>query len=333
MSIRSEIIDVLDGKADTHPPAIFTQTGTVEQMDGCGACWPEAHYDVAKMVELALQPSEKCGFGTVRIPFNITNDSVAFGCTESGMVKENQPSIGSSPFMGDGDFLDVPEGFLSVDEFMANPRIQAMVEASRVLSKREDLFVTTSLNAPLAAINNILGIENVLMALLMDTDRVINWLDAVTPHLTAYAKALSENSDNIMFIEEADAEILPPDFFDPVVGNFLPKLISAVDCFTTVHTCGTTVDIAKQMASLGETVLSPEASRDMAGYRALVGDSVKLAGAVNPVEVLYQGKPADVVAAAKSSAAAGFDIITPECGVPPQTSNENLIALARYREL
>lgn len=333
MTIRDEIIDALEGHGDTHPPAIFTQSGTVEQMDGCGAAWPEAHSDPAKMATLALQVSEKCGFGTVRIPFNITNDSVAFGGVERGLVKESQPTIGSSPFMGDGDFLDVPDDFLSVDEFMANPRIQAMLETANQLARRDDLFFTTSLNAPLAAIDNILGVENVLMALFMDPDRVTKWLAAVTPHLTAYGKALSETSDMVMYIEEADAEILPPDCFQPVVGDFLPKLISAADSFTAIHTCGTTTDIAKDLASLGETLLSPEASHDMAGYKALVGDSVKLAGAVNPVKTLFQGTPADIVAEAKASAAAGFDIITPECGVPPLTPNENLIALAKYREL
>jgi [methyl-Co(III) methanol-specific corrinoid protein]:coenzyme M methyltransferase len=43
-------------------------------------------------------------------------------------------------------------------------------------------------------------------------------------------------------------------------------------------------------------------------------------------------KPEDVLAEAKRAAEIGFDIVTPECGVPPQTPNENLMALAHYRE-
>ena len=37
MNTRDEIIEALKGnRGDTAPPAIFTQTGTVSQMDNCG---------------------------------------------------------------------------------------------------------------------------------------------------------------------------------------------------------------------------------------------------------------------------------------------------------
>lgn len=333
MSIKDEIIDALDGHGDTHPPAIFTQSATVEQMDACGACWPEANYDAELMARLALQASEFNGFGTVRIPYNITNDAEVFGCEIKHGSKSVQPSVASSPFMGDMDIVDVPADLISADDFMKSERISMMLDAAGKLSKREDLFFTTSLNAPFACLENLLGVENLLMTLMMDTDRVTAWLDAVTPCLSEYAKALSELSDNVLIIEEADSEILPPDYFGPMVGDFLPKVIKACSSYTTIHSCGTTTDVAADLAKLGETALSPEASHDLAGYKALVGDSVKLVGSVDPISVLLHGTPADVVAKAKASAEAGFAVITPECGVSPLTPKDNLDALARYREL
>ena len=45
-----------------------------------------------------------------------------------------------------------------------------------------------------------------------------------------------------------------------------------------------------------------------------------------------QGKPLDVLEAAAHSVEAGFDLIGPECGVSPLTSDENLLMLANYRE-
>ena len=62
-----------------------------------------------------------------------------------------------------------------------------------------------------------------------------------------------------------------------------------------------------------------------------MGETIKLGG-VEPVATLLMKGPNDVLAQARQAAERGFDIVTPECGVPPQTPNENLMALAHYRE-
>lgn len=334
MNTKDEVIRAMEGDRSIQPPAIFTQSATVSQMDNCGCAWPDAHYDVDKMVELALQPSRMFGIPTARIPFNINSDSEVFGCEINRGTKDIPPSVRGSPYMGDCDFLDVPDDFITVDDFMASERITNILKAAEKVSKHEDVFLTSTLNGPVAAIDNIVGMENVLMVSMMEPERVTKWLDAVTPHITEYARALSEFSDNVMFIEETDTEVFMPDTFDMLVGDFLPKAISAVsDSFTTIHSCGNTFEIAGQLASLGETALSPEASSNPAAYREAVGDDIVLVGCVNPVEALMMGTPEDVLSQARASAEAGFDIIAPECGVPPITADANLIALSNYRGL
>ena len=59
MNTRQEIVDVFDGRpsSDCPPPAVFTQTGTVDQMRSCGAGWPEANFDIDRMV--GLSPAQK----------------------------------------------------------------------------------------------------------------------------------------------------------------------------------------------------------------------------------------------------------------------------------
>ena len=63
-----------------------------------------------------------------------------------------------------------------------------------------------------------------------------------------------------------------------------------------------------------------------------MGKEIVKLGGVRPVDTLMMKKPEDVLAEAKHAAGIGFDIIAPECGVPPQTPNDNLMALAHYRE-
>ncbi|MBE6526758.1 MAG: hypothetical protein E7Z63_03170 [Thermoplasmata archaeon] len=335
MNTKDEIVRIFDDKGgDTHPPAIFTQTGTVGQMEACGASWPEANFDATKMAELALQPSRMFGFATARIPFCITVDADAFGCEIFEGTSSSQPSVRGSKYRTDYGFVPVPDDLISPDEFVSSKRVTTVLEAGRILSGHEELFLVSGMNGPVACINNLLGMESVLMALMMEPETVTSWLDAITPHMEVYSSALAEVSDDVMIIEEASSEIVPPECFDTVFAPYLPKVIKSAQkhSFCTTHTCGSTLDVADRLSALGMDGISLEASADPERYIELIGRRTLALGCVNPVGTLLQKGPADVIAEAKRSAEVGFDIVTPECGVPPQTPNENLMALSHYRE-
>ncbi|MBO4798708.1 MAG: hypothetical protein J5494_08085 [Candidatus Methanomethylophilaceae archaeon] len=333
MNTKDEIVRIFDDKGgDTHPPAIFTQTGTLGQMEACGAFWPEANYDASKMAELALQTNKMFGFATVRVPYCITVDANAFGCDIDKGTRTSQPSVKGYKYCSDG-IIGSPADLISPDEFMENSQVRTVLEAAGKLSGNEDLFVVSGMNDPVACIDNLLGMENVMMALLEDPGIVTPWLDAVLPHLRTYCSALSEASDDVMIIAEASSDLFPADYFDTIFEPYLPRQIkSAKSSFCTLHTCGGTMDVAGRLASLGMDGISLEASWDPPGYMDAVGGKTLMLGCINPVDVLLQKDPETVKAKAKESAKYGFDIITPECGVPPLTPDENLRALAEYRD-
>ena len=78
---------------DRMPAVCFTQTATVEQMEACGAYWPEAHADAEKMATLAGAGHTEAGFEAVRVPFDITAEAEHFGCgIKAGDLKQ-QPSV------------------------------------------------------------------------------------------------------------------------------------------------------------------------------------------------------------------------------------------------
>ena len=80
-------------QVDRMPAVCFTQTATVEQMEACGAYWPEAHADAEKMATLAEAGHTVVGFEAVRVPFDITAEAELFGCgIKAGDLKQ-QPSV------------------------------------------------------------------------------------------------------------------------------------------------------------------------------------------------------------------------------------------------
>ena len=332
MNCRDEVIDAMEGRRkDLPPPAIFTSTATVSQMESCGARWPEANFDSAKMAALSLEMNRRYGLATVRIPYSIYPEAAAFGCEIAAGSENTPPSVRSSPF---GKGIGPVPDLMPVDEFMKGEWINSIIGAAEILQKHEEVFKTVSMEGPYSSASFLLGIENTLMGLMMEPETVESWVGAMVPYQEAYASRLTEICDNVLIIEGADSSVLPPEYFEQVIGSKLPSVIvkAMKSSFCSVHSCGDTVSVIDKLSALGEDLISCEASEAPRTYTERIHRNCKVLGSVNPVRVLLNGKPIDVLESAARSAEAGFDLVGPECGVSPITPDENLLMLAHYRE-
>ena len=332
MNTKDEIVAAMNREGDTHPPAIFSQTGTVPMMEACGCHWPEANFNIDMMIWLALQPSELLGFATARIPFDITAEAERLGCEIHPGTRSGQPAAIGSPYRT-SEILDPPD-LMPVDEFLSGGRVRMHIDAAERISKEHpELFVTAAMIGPSGVAGHLVGMENFLMGSFLSPDACLKWIDRMTPYQCAYAESLSEAADNVFMITGGNQDVLPVGLFDTFVRPFEGKVFSSMkEPFSVAHSCGTTDQVLEDLASLGSTALSVESARDPQGVFDRVSDRVVLVGGVDPVRALLQGTPEDVRASARRFAEIGYPVIAPECGVPPMTSNENLSALARYRE-
>ncbi len=331
MNTRDEVIEALKGnRGDTAPPAIFTQTGTVGQMDDCGTAWPEANFELDKMVKLSLQPHEMFGFATAKVPFDITVECGRLGAEVFPGSKGAQPSIKGSPFYSD-EILDVPS-FMSPGEFVSDGRCALVADAAaKIRKENEDLFTIAGCIDPFTVSYLLTGVDNFLMGMLLEPEKCMAWVDAVTPLSVEFAKVLSENADDLQIVAEASSEIIPPESFEDFVGEPVKKMIAAAEGFTTVHSCGETSEVLDELAGLGADGLSLETAYDPEGVYDRIAGRAQLLGGIPAVDMMLQGSPAVIVANAKKYSDIGYALITPECGVPPRTPNDNLRALAHYR--
>lgn len=335
MNTKREIVDVFDRQPGDGcpPPAVFTQTGTVGQMEACGVRWPEANFKSEAMADLALQFSRMFGFATVRVPYCLTVEASTLGATVYPGRGDSQPSVADSPYRDSDLGVSMPPtDLISPDEFASSGRCAMVADVvERIARDHESLFVTAGMVDPIGVVGQLLGTENMVMGYLLDRDATIAWVKAVTPLSCAYARALSEHADNVTVIGSASLDIFTPEMYDDLTGPYLGKVISSISCFSTVHSCGMTYDMIDRIVDLGANGLSLEASSDPEKFLERVAGRSLMFGSVNPVHTLLMGSPGDVVAEARKDAEAGFDIITPECGVPPRTPDENLLALSHYR--
>lgn len=134
---RDRVLQALSGDApDRTPVAIFTQSATYSQMDACGASWPEAHSDPAKMARLGSAQAEIFGFESVRVPFCVTGEAEALGCEVDLNGREGMPAIRrnlqTKDPMTEG-LPDVPD--IGPSEYIASGRMAVTIEAVSILRK------------------------------------------------------------------------------------------------------------------------------------------------------------------------------------------------------
>lgn len=326
MFCRQDITDVLNGE-NAGIPATFTQSITVGQMDACGIRWPEAHFDPKLMAGLALQTHRMFGSPTAHIPFRVNIEAEAFGCTLTKGTFNTQPAVDRYPFSSDLGLMEIPDDLMSVDDFLSSRPIVNVRRAAEMAHEMDDAFIVSCINGPSALVSGLVGMENALIGMMTEPDLMNEWIDMMEPYAYAYMHDLSEVSDGIMVIDGASTDITPPDFFDGMVANRLRKMFRRKETPVILHSCGNTFDVADKAADLGEDIFSPECSRYPERYVEKVGGRTLLAGCISSITTLLMGTPELIREKCKESKDAGFAFITPECGIAPMTSDENMKAL------
>ena len=112
------------------------------------------------------------------------------------------------------------------------------------------------------------------------------------------------------------------DFLMPVHQEITPQINSPV----VLHCCGKTLDRMQYIKDAGFEAFHFATENDPHEAKAVVGD-FKLVGNVSNFVTLLTGRPEDVAFEVEDIVSAGIDIIAPECAVPPQVTNANLMAV------
>ena len=118
--------------------------------------------------------------------------------------------------------------------------------------------------------------------------------------------------------------------FTEYSGSYVKSSLACVNGADTVlHICGDTLPILDLMCDTGVTGLSIEEKVDSVEAVKHVNGRAALVGNVGVVFPLLQGTPADCEAAGKRIAAAGFNVISPGCGLSALIPGDNLKALVK----
>lgn len=324
---KERLARALRGESVDRMPAVsVTQTGTVGQMEACGAFWPEANDDAETMAKLAEAGHTVIGFEAVRVPFDISAEAEFFGCGIKAGTKEQQPSVSSHSVK---DMADVEK----LKDFDINQgRVGVICEATKILADKygDELPIMASMLGPFSLAQHMNG-DDWFMNIMTQPDFATALMDLVTDFNVQYAEKLVDNGADTMVIIDptASAMLIGDEYYKSFVVPAHKKIVDAMQArnvATVIHICGDTTMSLELMESSGAEGISVDQSVDVATAKSKV-DKAVIIGNLDPVATLWKGTPESVTAASEAAIAAGADLVAPGCGIVSKTPNECLQAM------
>ena len=96
MDLIENLKAALNGEEVEKVPAISATAAAVEEaFPGAEVSWPSAHQDAQEMARLGISLHKQAGLECARVPFDLTAEAEAFGCTVDlgGIYRNSQKRI------------------------------------------------------------------------------------------------------------------------------------------------------------------------------------------------------------------------------------------------
>lgn len=301
-----------------------TSIVSVELMDHVGVSFPEAHLDAQGMTLLAEAGRTLYGFDVVMPLFSVCHESAALGVPVDWGGRSAMPAA-TRPIWQTAEDVRMPRGFLR------HEAVRVPLESISLLKKRlgEDAAVCGKVLGPWTLGYHTLGIEAWLINTLDDPDMIKRAIEKMKKATIAFGLAqLEAGADCLMLADHATRDLCSPTAYGEFLEEVHAELAALLPCPVVLHICGDTSDRIGMIAQTGVACFHWDTRLgDARKARSLAGDRIALMGGINNTEVLRRGSVELIEARCEEAAAAGIDIIAPECAVPLDTPMRNLSAV------
>lgn len=218
-------------------------------------------------------------------------------------------------------------------------RFPIYLEALEILQDRIGSLVKigTGIGGPFTSAALLRGIPDFFIDMKKNPDAVHSLLEITTENILRYMEVCWEKgfissigepfaSNNVISSRDFQEFVKP---YLQRIGNWFQDKVKKG---YSLHICGKTRNIWHNIADSGAAGLSLDNVEDLAEAKKVIGHRMSLKGNVPPVEVMLQGRRADIMQAAKACIMKardnprGFTLGT-GCRVPLDTKPENIVAL------
>jgi MtaA/CmuA family methyltransferase len=315
---------VLAGEPVDRTPVIgLTSVVTVDLMRQMGTRWPDAHHDPEQMVRAGAAAHVVCGLDSVKLPFDMTVEAGALGADIDFGGNTTLPKIRAPLF-------ESPEEFMAGEDLLTRGRFPIVLEAIRIARKQhgEAAPVITSALGPFTISGCLFGVENLLVWMLEEPEKVHAAMAAATPMVGRYLHAQYEAGAHVVQIGEptASGDLISPTQYQEFVAPYHRRLVDGLGRPLVTHICGNITRQLPHLAAVGFRGVSFDVKTDIQAARTHLKGKAALIGYV-PTSLLLEGSPAAVREASLQCLAEGVDALNAGCAIPADTPIENIRAM------
>jgi len=213
-------------------------------------------------------------------------------------------------------------------------RVPAYLLANKLAAENiKDKPVFSGCIGPFSLAGRLYDLSELMVAIYIDPDTVMQLLSKCTEYLLNYCKALKASGTQGVIIAEPAAGLLSDDDCRIYSSDFVKQIVDVVqdESFTVIlHNCGNTGHCTKAMLDSGARALHLGNAIDMVVALKQCPPDVILLGNLNPVGVFKQGTEESVRIATHDllEKTAGYKnfVISSGCDLPPFVPEANIRA-------
>ena len=283
--------------------------------------------DSKVLVEANIKCAKDFGFDQLSCISDPYRETEGFGSVVTYM-KDAPPR--STEILGaakDLSILKTPDPLHSVRMF---DRIKAVQEYKSKYFEKYSILGWVE--GPAAEAADLRGIINFLMDLIEDESFVTELMDRCLEASIAFAIAQIEAGADTIGIGDAIASQVSPDIYESIIQpreKILVDEIHKAGAWAKLHICGNITHLLPAINDLKVDILDVDHLVDMPTARKIVGTKVTLAGNLDPVSVIKNGTPENIIKSTLEiyESVGNPYIVNAGCEIPSGTPEENLKAL------
>lgn len=186
--------------------------------------------------------------------------------------------------------------------------------------------VSASIPGPFTTLSSLRGPEQLMKDLYNNPENVHKWMEIVNKTIIEYIKETSKLGVGVGFADPmASGSLMSPkmfrEFAQPYLKECSDKINELIGKRPSLHICGNTEKILKDMVDVGISSLSLDNVVDMKKAKEEVGSNICLVGNVKPVDTILNGSREDIFTEIRGLIKLLHDnpkgyIISPGCQLP-----------------
>lgn len=289
---------------------------------------PEVHTNPEKLARLSYANHEILGFDAVTFIINYFNEPAALGCQMKWGNQRELPMYNSHPWVKQEDAV-IPE------DFLRRQPVSTYLEALRIAKRDygDKVAVLGKIMGPFSMVQVMHGVENTMVDLLQNPDKILLFLEVAADILIMCANAQFQAGADALAIGEGGAggNMLSPESHKRFLLGVHKTMIREISGPTIMHICGDITSRLHLLTQIGLTCFNFDWSIKPKVMKTFSEDKFRIMGNINTTTLL-KGSPEEIERQTIENLEAGVDIISPGCAVSPECPNRNFQVIAKTIE-